>query len=124
MCVILDLLYHYQTIVLCLEKVVVLVIYKVKHCARVFIILRVLSRIVERVLSVCKALVLHEGLREEMLVLTLDLCDQLTHFSLEFEFNDLFILGHANGTLVEGMRRLFVIGSRIDVPQALLDVHR
>ena len=85
--VVLDLLDDYQAVVLRLEEVVVLIVDEVIHCARVLPILLLLGGVtVERVCAVLSSLVFHEGLREEGLVVSLDLVDQVFHFSLEFEF--------------------------------------
>ena len=93
--VVLDLLDDYQAVVLRLEEVVVLIVDEVIHCARVLPILLLLGGVtVERVCAVLSSLVFHEGLREEGLVVSLDLVDQVFHFSLEFEF--LLFLGVEN----------------------------
>ena len=85
--VVLDLLDDYQAVVLRLEEVVVLIVDEVIHCARVLPILLLLGGVtVERVCAALSSLVFHEGLREEGLVVSLDLVDQVFHFSLEFEF--------------------------------------
>lgn len=85
--VILDLLDNYKAVVLRLKEVVVLIVDEVVHCTRVLPILLLLGGVaVERVCAVLSSLILHEGLREEGLVVSLDLVDEVFHFSLEFEF--------------------------------------
>jgi len=85
--VILDLLDYYKAVVLRLKEVVVLIVDEVVHCTRVLPILLLLGGVaVERVCAVLSSLILHEGLREEGLVVSLDLVDEVFHFSLEFEF--------------------------------------
>ena len=84
---VLDLLDDYQAVILRLEEVVVLVVDEVVHCTRVLPIRLLLGGVaVERVSAILSSLILHEGLREEGLVVSLDLVDQVFHFSLEFEF--------------------------------------
>lgn len=93
--VVLDLLDDYQAVVLRLEEVVVLIVDEVVHCTRVLPIRLLLGGVaVERVCPVLSSLVFHEGLREEGLIVSLDLVDQVFHFSLEFEF--LLFLGVEN----------------------------
>ena len=85
--VILDLLDDYQAVVLSLEEVVVFIVDKVVHSTGILSIRLLLSRVaVERVSTILSSLVLHECLREECLVVILDLVDEFFHFSLEFEF--------------------------------------
>lgn len=85
--VILDLLDNYKAVVLRLKEVVVLIVDEVVHCTRVLPILLLLGGVaVERVCAVLSSLILHEGLREEGLIVSLDLVDEVFHFSLEFEF--------------------------------------
>ena len=87
MVVVLDLLNDYQAVILRLEEVVVLVVDEVVDCTRVLPIRLLLGGVaVERVSAILSSLILHEGLREEGLVVSLDLVDQVFHFSLEFEF--------------------------------------
>ena len=74
--VILDLLDNYETVILSLEEVVVFIVDEVVHCTRVLPILLLLGGVaVERVCAVLSSLVFHEGLREEGLVVSLDLVD-------------------------------------------------
>jgi len=89
--VILDLLDDYETVVLSLEEVVVLIVDEVVHSTGILPIRLLLSRVaVERISTILISLVLHECLREECLVVILDLVDEFFHFSLEFEF-ELFL---------------------------------
>lgn len=91
MVVILDLLDNYQAVVLSLEEVVVFIIDEVVHRTGILPIRLLLSRVaVEGICTILISLVLHECLREECLVVILDLVDEFFHFSLEFEF-ELFL---------------------------------
>lgn len=93
--VILDLLDNYKTVILSLEEVVIFIVDEVVDSTGILPIRLLLSRVaVERVSTILSSLILHECLREECLVVILDLVDEFFHFPLESEFEKLLGVNH------------------------------
>ncbi len=92
---ILDLLDDYQAVILSFEEVVVFIVDEVVNSTRVLPNLLLLSGVVERISPILRSLVLHECLREECLVVILDLIDKFFHFPLEFEFEQFLGVDHS-----------------------------